>query len=167
MAKKKTKKIHNDKSHSALSGGHHQPAHSPAKAAGPNAWNHRNTWIILPLRFSLGLMFLVAGLQKLTGLFSGSTQTISFFTSLGIPASGFFAWLVAWVELIGGIFLILGLFNLWVGLILGIIMLVATVTTTLSPFDWGSLTKHLVYITSLFVIMFNKIDWTLTCGWKK
>ena len=170
MAKKKiTKKVNHKVTHKTE--GAHKLTHkcsncgcSPCTCCN---WNHKNTWIILPLRFALGMMFLVAGLQKLTGLIGGSTQTISFFTSIGIPAAGFSAWLVAWIETVGGIFLILGLFNLWSGLVLGIIMLVALLTTTVSPWDWGGLTKHLVYITSLFVIMFNKIEWTIFSGWRK
>jgi len=170
MAKKKiTKKTNHKVTHQTA--GAHKLAQKCSKCGCDSctcqAWSHKNTWIILPLRFALGMMFLVAGLQKLTSLLSGSTQTISFFTSLGIPAAGFFAWFVAWLETIGGIFLILGLFNLWTGLILGMIMLVALLTTTLSPWNWGSLTKHLVFITSLFVIMFNKIEWSIFTGWRK
>ncbi len=110
-------------------------------------------WNLVPLRFALGLMFLAAGLPKLFSLISGGNQIPMFFSGLGIPAAGFFAWVVAIVEVVGGIFLLLGFLTWWIGLVLGIVMLVAMITTTFKPLNWLSLMMHLVFITALLAIM--------------
>ncbi len=60
----------------------------------------------LPLRIVLGIIFIVHGYLK---LFGGVEGTTNFFTGLGIPLAGFFAYVVGIVEFFGGIALILGL----------------------------------------------------------
>lgn len=58
----------------------------------------------LLLRVALGLLFFVHGLDKFQG---GIDNTAGWFQSIGLP--GFAAYLVAFIELVGGIALILGL----------------------------------------------------------
>ncbi len=58
----------------------------------------------LIIRLVLGFTFLVHGFQKWQG---GIENTVGFFDSLGIP--GFMAYIVATIELVGGILIILGL----------------------------------------------------------
>src|SRR5690242_19310219 len=61
----------------------------------------------LPLRILRGIAFLYHGLQKLGGghaAFAGMLQQI------GFPAAGFFSWVAALVEVLGGIALIAGAF---------------------------------------------------------
>ncbi|AJF62890.1 MAG: DoxX family protein [archaeon GW2011_AR20] len=76
----------------------------------------------LPLRLVLGLVFLVHGYLK---LFGGIDGTTSFFSNIGIPLSGFFAYLVGIIELFGGLALILGLIVKVASVILIINMVVA------------------------------------------
>jgi uncharacterized membrane protein YphA (DoxX/SURF4 family) len=112
-------------------------------------------WNLVPLRFALGLMFLASGLPMIISLIDGGNQIPIFFAGLGIPLAGFFAWVVALSEIIGGVFLLLGFMTWWTSLVLGIIMIVAALLTTLSPFNWQSLTKHFVYIAGLIAVMYG------------
>ncbi|MGV8162083.1 MAG: DoxX family protein [Candidatus Nanoarchaeia archaeon] len=119
-------------------------------------------WNLVPLRIVLGLLFLVAGLPKLIGLIGGGSQLPGFFATLGIPLPLFSAWLVAIVEVAGGLLLMLGLLTWCVGLILGIVIIVATITTSFNPFNWGSLTQHLLYLASLVAVMYGSKYFSLS-----
>lgn len=82
------------------------------------------------MRLALGIAFVVAGAGKLLGVGpkAGSVGGFAgFLASLGVPAPGLMAWVVALVELGGGILLLLGLFVRIAALGLAIDMLVATV----------------------------------------
>jgi len=78
------------------------------------------------IRIALGVIFAVHGLQKFQG---GISNTAGFFESIGIP--GFFAYVVALIELIGGILVIFGLGTRIVGTLLSFIMIVAIITVKL------------------------------------
>ncbi len=76
----------------------------------------------LILRVVLGVIFLYHGYAK----FGMGTEAIAgFFGAVGIPMAGFFAPLVIWVEMIGGVALILGVLTHWVSKLFVIISLVA------------------------------------------
>jgi putative oxidoreductase len=79
------------------------------------------------LRIVVGLTFFIHGLSKFQG---GISNTVGFFDSLGLP--GFTAYVVALVELIGGIALILGLGTRIVTLLFALIMIGAIFTAKLS-----------------------------------
>ena len=79
------------------------------------------------LRAVLGLTFFIHGLSKFQG---GIANTVGFFDSLGIP--GFMAYVVAVIELIGGIALLLGLGTRIVSLLFALIMIGAIFTVKLS-----------------------------------
>lgn len=79
----------------------------------------------LILRIGIGLTMLFSGLAKVTGL-AGVTR---FFAGVGIPLPGIMAPLVAFIELLGGIAMLLGLGVRVVGLLFAIIMVVAILTT--------------------------------------
>ncbi|MFD2681876.1 DoxX family protein [Bacillus seohaeanensis] len=79
------------------------------------------------LRVVVGLTFFIHGLSKFQG---GISNTVGFFDSLGLP--GFTAYVVALVELVGGIALILGLGTRIVTLLFALIMLGAIFTAKLS-----------------------------------
>ena len=68
------------------------------------------------LRLGLGIVFIYHGWGKLQMMDS----TIGFFSSLGLAP--FFAYLVAWIEFLGGIAMILGVCTKWVGILLAIVM---------------------------------------------
>ncbi|MCE5170334.1 DoxX family protein [Paenibacillus profundus] len=77
----------------------------------------------LIIRLVLGIIFFVHGLQKFQG---GIENTSGFFDSVGIP--GFMAYVVAAIELVGGICLVLGLGTRIVSGAFFIIMLGAVAT---------------------------------------
>ncbi len=79
-------------------------------------------WGLFVLRVVTGIIFAVHGYQKLSG---GIEMVGGFFASLGIPAALFFAYVVTFVELLGGIALIIGLFTRWASILLAINMIAA------------------------------------------
>jgi len=79
------------------------------------------------LRAVVGLLFFIHGLSKFQG---GISNTVGFFDSLGIP--GFMAYVVAVIELLGGIALFLGLGTRIVTLLFALIMIGAIFTAKLS-----------------------------------
>jgi putative oxidoreductase len=77
-------------------------------------------WGLALLRLIVGIVFVMHGSQKLfTYGIHGVTGS---FAGMGIPVSGFTAPLVTFVEFLGGIALILGLFTRWAALLLAINM---------------------------------------------
>lgn len=79
------------------------------------------------LRVILGLTFFIHGISKFQG---GIGNTAGFFDSLGIP--GFMAYIVAGIELIGGLAVILGLGTRIVSVLFAVIMAGAIFTAKLS-----------------------------------
>lgn len=74
------------------------------------------------LRLVVGIVFIAHGWQKLSG---GIEGVGGFFGMVGIPAAGFFSYVVTFVEFLGGIALILGVFTSIVSGLLAIDMIVA------------------------------------------
>ncbi|MDP2339978.1 MAG: DoxX family protein [Deltaproteobacteria bacterium] len=76
-----------------------------------------------PLRLMLGVSFLVHGLPKLTAV--GHAGFAAMLQGLSVPMSGFTAWLVGFIEVFGGVGLLLGAFTgLW-AFLLAVDMVVA------------------------------------------
>lgn len=76
----------------------------------------------LVLRVVAGIIFLMHGLQKITGdvsMFSGMLN------SLGVPAPEIFSWIVILLEIGGGLALIVGFMTHWISKFLMILMIVA------------------------------------------
>lgn len=82
---------------------------------------------LLLLRIGVGLIFIVAGWGKITGI-EGTQQ---FFGNIGIPMAGIMAWVVAIVELVGGLMVLIGYRIQIPALMLATVMLVAILTTKL------------------------------------
>lgn len=82
----------------------------------------------LILRVVLGAIFLVHGYQKLQ---QGVPAVSGFVASIGFPFPGLFAVLLIAAEVLGGIFLILGVFTHWSAKILTFVAIVALVTVHL------------------------------------
>lgn len=76
---------------------------------------------LLLVRLYWGWQFAQTGWGKIHNL----PQITTFFTSLNLPYPAFTAGFVAWVELVGGILLIVGLVSRFTGLVLSINMFVA------------------------------------------
>ncbi|MCF7908291.1 MAG: DoxX family protein [Candidatus Omnitrophica bacterium] len=85
------------------------------------------SYATLPLRLALGAVFIFHGLQKAFGLFGGPgiKGFSGMLAGLGFPFSEIMAILVAYVELIAGILLVLGVLTRISSLSLLIIMIVA------------------------------------------
>lgn len=79
------------------------------------------------LRLTLGIAFLIHGLAKLQ---MGLGNVAGWFQSLGIP--GFMGYTVAFVELLGGLALIIGLGTRIVSAIIAVLMIGAIFTAKLS-----------------------------------
>jgi putative oxidoreductase len=75
------------------------------------------------LRIILGVVFFAHGYLKFFKM--GIDGVVGFFTSLGIPAPEFAAWGVTFLEMVGGIALILGIFTPVLGVLFAIEMAVA------------------------------------------
>jgi len=83
-----------------------------------SAWSHQDAGLLL-IRLALGVPFVAHGWQKLAGM----EQTVGFFSMLGVPAP--MAWLVALVEVIGGLAIIVGFGVKWAAYLLAVIMFFA------------------------------------------
>lgn len=83
---------------------------------------------LLLIRLYWGFQFVQTGYGKLGNI----ARVTEYFSSLGIPLPSFHAYLVASVELLGGIFLILGLFLRITALPLVITMVVAYLTADIA-----------------------------------
>lgn len=75
---------------------------------------------LLVLRVATGLIFLMHGWAKVNNMM----QTVGMFGHMGFPA--WVAYFIAWLEVIGGLALILGIATRFFALLFGIEMLVAT-----------------------------------------
>ncbi|TVQ71323.1 MAG: DoxX family protein [Balneolaceae bacterium] len=83
------------------------------------------------LRIGVGIIFILAGWGKLTGI----EGVQGFFGNIGIPLPGLMAWVVAIVEFVGGIMVLAGAFIRIPAILLAIIMVVAIITTKIGePF---------------------------------
>ncbi len=84
-------------------------------------------WGILILRLGLGIMFFAHGLQLAFGRFGGPGVSgfAKMLSGLAFPAPLFWAFLAAYTTLIGGLFLILGIFTRLAAASLLIFILVA------------------------------------------
>ncbi|MCC3381194.1 DoxX family protein [Paenibacillus farraposensis] len=79
------------------------------------------------MRVTLGILFLAHGIAKFQ---MGLGNVAGWFSSIGVP--GFFGYVVAVIELVGGIALILGLFTRYVSGIFVIMLIGAIFTAKLS-----------------------------------
>lgn len=82
------------------------------------ACDHPNFSVFL-VRVALALPFIIHGIQKLSN-FQG---TVGWLVSMGVPAV--FAYLLPFIETLGGIAVLLGVFTQVAGALLAIVMLVA------------------------------------------
>jgi putative oxidoreductase len=81
---------------------------------------------LLLLRLSM-VFFVLAGWMKITNI----SATAGFLGTIGIPAPELMAWVLAIVELVGGLAVLLGVMTQIFGVLLAFTMLVAIVTVTM------------------------------------
>lgn len=95
-------------------------------------------WVALIARVIVGVIFIAAGWMKVAAM----AATIGYFAQTGIPA--FFAYVVGYAELIGGVFLVLGLWTCLTSAVLSVIMIFAVGYTYKGGFQ--------VYMTPLITL---------------
>jgi putative oxidoreductase len=103
---------------------------------------------LLLLRVGVGLVFFMHGLSKVQGI-SGTEMFFSH--GLGLPV--WVAIFIAWLEVIGGIALILGVFTRGFAFAFGIEMIVAIFITGLGKGGWsGHELEALLMVTSFSIV---------------
>lgn len=87
----------------------------------------RGAWALLPLRLTLGVIFMAHGSQKLFGMFGGPGlhTTAEFFAKDGLTPGLLWATLAGCGEFFGGLSVLLGFFARFGALNICIVMLVA------------------------------------------
>jgi putative oxidoreductase len=97
-------------------------------------WNLAR-WAPIPLRLIVGYGFIAHGIAKLE---RGPEVFVEILHALGTPAPQFMAWLTIFVELFGGLAVLLGAFVPWVSAPMVVVLLVAIFTVHL-PFGFTSI----------------------------
>lgn len=90
----------------------------------------------LVLRVALGAVFAMHGYQKVFSI--GHEGVTGFLTSLNIPLPSLMAYILAYGELIGGLFLILGFLTHWAAKFATVVAVVAFFTVHVSKGFWIS-----------------------------
>lgn len=111
---------------------------------------NKNEMGALLLRVVLGITFFVHGVSKLQG---GIENTAGWFSSIGIP--GILAYVVAGIELIGGVALIVGLGTRVVSALMALIMVGAIVKVKLSTGFMGGYELDLVLMVIAIYLAMN------------
>ncbi|MBC6309222.1 DoxX family protein [Listeria sp. FSL L7-1582] len=108
-----------------------------------------NKYGILIVRILLGGIMFLHGLQKFT---DGIGGTVQFFDSLGIP--GFMAYIVASIELVGGVALAFGVLVPYISVLIAGVLVGAIVTVKLSSgFLGGYEYEFVLLVLSLVTLM--------------
>ncbi|MFD2925200.1 DoxX family protein [Halobacillus naozhouensis] len=109
------------------------------------------------LRLFLGLTFFIHGLAKFQG---GIGNTARFFESLGIP--GFAAYVIAAIELIGGLAVIVGIATKVISVLFALIMVGAIMQAKFAAGFLGGYELDLaLLVISVFIALSNRNIWAL------
>ncbi|QGQ48592.1 DoxX family protein [Metabacillus sediminilitoris] len=108
----------------------------------------------LLLRVVLGFTFFLHGLSKFQG---GIGNTSGFFESMGIP--GFIAYIVASIELVGGIAVIAGIGTRMISLLFVVIMAGALFVVNLSEGFLGGYELDLILLVIALYFVLNGSSW--------
>lgn len=85
-------------------------------------------WAPIPIRLIVGYGFLAHGLTKLT---KGPDAFANILQTIGVPEPHIMAWLTVWVEILGGLAVLLGAFVALVSLPMAAVLLTAMFTVHL------------------------------------
>ncbi|MDR9419121.1 DoxX family protein [Gracilimonas sp.] len=120
---------------------------------------------LLLIRIGVGVIFILAGWGKLTGI-EGTQQ---FFGNIGIPLAGVMAWVVALVEFLGGIMMLVGYKVEIPGILLAITMLVAIFTVKMGGDGGfsGMRLEIMLMLTSLAISMMGTGSYSLEASLDK
>lgn len=117
---------------------------------------------LLLVRVGLAAIFMAHGWDKLSNM----DGTVQFFSSLGFSA--FWAYLIAYVELAGGLSMLLGVFTGWSGIFLALTMIGAIALVKISKGFLGGFEFDLMLFLSALAISFSGPGkYTLLRVWKK
>jgi putative oxidoreductase len=83
------------------------------------SYNHHV--LLLLVRVMVGIVFVFHGYGKLMDI----SSTAGFFSQVGIPGGELMAWVVALIELVGGLALIAGVYTSYAAILLTVVMIVA------------------------------------------
>lgn len=89
-----------------------------------NLFKENRDLALLVIRIAFGLIFTMYGWRHVQGL----QAYAGMFTNLGFPAPDLLAPFVAWIEFLGGLAALVGIFTRYAGLLLAIVMVVSSVT---------------------------------------
>ena len=88
-------------------------------------------WAPVPLRLGLAALFGFTGINK----FMDPATTAQFFGSLGFPVPEITVWFVIALEILGALFLLLGLWTRITAIVLTLFLIVAITTAYIIPWD--------------------------------
>lgn len=91
-----------------------------------NWFKHAGKYAPIPLRIVLGIAFILHGLGKF-GASPGLENFGKMLAGVGVPAAAVVAFIVASIELVGGIFLLAGFLTRYAALLIGLVMVFAIV----------------------------------------
>lgn len=119
---------------------------------------------MLLVRIALGIVFIHAGWLKVADM----NATVTAFGSMGFGA--FLAYFVSYAELLGGVLFMLGLFVRYVGIVIAVIMLVATKLLFANGFglmNGGYEYPFMLMLISIAVVTLGAGKYSLACMLKK
>jgi uncharacterized membrane protein YphA (DoxX/SURF4 family) len=116
-------------------------------------------YAIVLLRLALGAVFIAHGVDKLMGM----SGTIGFFGKVGIPAPGFFAWVVAIVETFGGLAVLIGFGTRVASALIACVMVVAILVVKLSQgFLGGWEFDFTLLMVALALVILGSGPWSVS-----
>ncbi len=122
----------------------------------------RTDLALLLVRVGLGVVFALHGWQKVNAM----EGTIAFFGTLGLPA--FIAYAVAYIEFIGGLLLIIGLFTKVAAILLAVVMIGAIVKVKFAKgFLGGYEFDFMLLMASLAIAVSSSGAYSIDRLWKK
>src|SRR2546421_387590 len=98
-------------------------------------WGIDPGWGITAVRIAMGLIFVLAGWNKVMG---GLGNVAGAFGRMGIPVPGVSGPFIAFLELGGGLALLLGLVSRWLGLVFALEFVVATFYMKFAGQGWNA-----------------------------
>jgi putative oxidoreductase len=98
-------------------------------------WGIDPAWGIVPVRVAMGLILVIAGWGKVMG---GVGNVAAAFARMAIPAPAITGPFIAYLELIGGAALLVGLFSRWLGLVFALEFVVATFYVKFAGPGWNA-----------------------------
>lgn len=117
---------------------------------------------LLLVRVGLSLVFIAHGYDKLTNM----EGTVGFFSSIGLSAV--WAYVIAYVELLGGAAMLLGVFTGWAGVLLAATMVGAIGLVKISKGFLGGYEFDLVlFLSSIAVALSGPGIYTIKRLWRK